>query len=214
MGEHDRKRELIIESAMKRFSHYGIQKTTMNDIADDISVTQASLYYYFPDKTSLIVAVVKKIATDYCITLENMLKGISCLKDAFYQIIVIRKAFIERYFMLHLTDSAAEATIRENCAEVMEDASQTEIELVGRQIEEAVVNGSLSEVDPKKMARLYLDTLTGLSILVLSKSPNKITLEKGELELIAERQTELTDIFLKGLKYKNTVKDECNKQEA
>lgn len=57
MAETDKKRELIIEGAIKRFIHYGINKTTMNEIAEDMSVSKPSLYYYFPDKTSLILGV-------------------------------------------------------------------------------------------------------------------------------------------------------------
>ena len=65
MVEIDKKRELIIEGAAKRFIHYGINKTTMNEIADDLSVTKPSLYYYFPDKSSLVHGVIDKIFSDY-----------------------------------------------------------------------------------------------------------------------------------------------------
>jgi AcrR family transcriptional regulator len=45
----DSKVTSIIEAARKRFSHYGLTKTTMNEIAADIGMSKASLYYYFPD---------------------------------------------------------------------------------------------------------------------------------------------------------------------
>lgn len=48
----DKKREQIIEGAIKRFSHFGINKTTMNDIAEDLAVSKPSLYYYFPIKNT------------------------------------------------------------------------------------------------------------------------------------------------------------------
>src|ERR1051325_6834770 len=57
----DRKRQLILEAEQKRFSHFGVDKTTMNEIADDLALSKASLYYYFPDKLSLYAAVLKKI---------------------------------------------------------------------------------------------------------------------------------------------------------
>ena len=61
MTESDRKRGLILDGAIKRFSHFGINKTTMAEIAEDLSVTKPALYYYFPDKQSIIVAVADKI---------------------------------------------------------------------------------------------------------------------------------------------------------
>jgi TetR/AcrR family transcriptional regulator len=57
----DKKRDLIIEAAEKRFMHFGVDKTTMNEIADDLSISKASLYYYFPDKLNLYGAVLHKI---------------------------------------------------------------------------------------------------------------------------------------------------------
>lgn len=60
MENQDKKRILIIEAALKRFAHYGLSKTTMTEIAKDISFSKALLYYYFPDKLSLYVRRAKE----------------------------------------------------------------------------------------------------------------------------------------------------------
>src|SRR5688572_8197711 len=57
----DQKQEAIIEAAIKRFAHFGVAKTTMSEIAADLSFSKASLYYYFPDKLNLFAAVFKTI---------------------------------------------------------------------------------------------------------------------------------------------------------
>ena len=54
------KTDLIIEAAQKRFGLYGVEKTSMREIANDLKLSKASLYYYFPDKESLYKAVVEK----------------------------------------------------------------------------------------------------------------------------------------------------------
>src|ERR1700743_635402 len=61
----DVKKDKILEAAHDRFLHYGYSKTTMNEIAGDISMSKALLYYYFPDKSELYVAVMRKLAADY-----------------------------------------------------------------------------------------------------------------------------------------------------
>ena len=58
----DNKQVLIVEAAIKRFAHFGVAKTTMSEIAADISLSKASLYYYFPDKLSLYGAVLQYVA--------------------------------------------------------------------------------------------------------------------------------------------------------
>src|SRR4051812_21091433 len=57
----DQKREAIIRAAQKRFAHFGVSKTTMTEIADDVAMSKASLYYYFPDKLSLYASVIQDI---------------------------------------------------------------------------------------------------------------------------------------------------------
>ena len=59
MDSQDKKRQLIIDSAIKRFAHFGLSKTTMTEIASDLSMSKALLYYYFPDKISLYSAVLE-----------------------------------------------------------------------------------------------------------------------------------------------------------
>jgi AcrR family transcriptional regulator len=50
------KRRRIIEAARARFRHYGIQKTTMQEVAQGAGVAVGTLYRYFRDKDDLVVA--------------------------------------------------------------------------------------------------------------------------------------------------------------
>ncbi|PRY49877.1 TetR family transcriptional regulator [Arcticibacter pallidicorallinus] len=201
MNDIDRKRELIVESAIKRFSHFGIQKTTMNEIADDISVTQPSLYHYFPDKMSLVIAVVEKIMADYFEELEGKLATLNNLGEEFIALLVCRKKFIKRYFMLNLTETSPEAgQIQNACYGVMEHARVRESALVASLITKAIHIGEVASVDADKMSKLYLDAITGLSVFVLIPIKNKFSPGEDEFDLIFERQKELSAVFLSGLK--------------
>ncbi|MGY0038729.1 TetR/AcrR family transcriptional regulator [Pedobacter sp. NJ-S-72] len=93
MAETDKKRELIIEGAIKRFIHFGINKTTMNEIAEDLSVSKPSLYYYFPDKTSLILGVVERIFKDYFDVLYADLKQATNIETTLLNIVEIKHRF-------------------------------------------------------------------------------------------------------------------------
>ena len=52
----DDKRQRIIDAARKRFRHFGVRKTTMQEIARDADVAVGTLYLYFKDKDDLLVA--------------------------------------------------------------------------------------------------------------------------------------------------------------
>ena len=201
MSELDRKRELIVESAIKRFSHFGIQKTTMNEIADDISVTQPALYYYFPDKMTLVIAVVERIMNQYFEELHQGIDGLETLEEEFDYIISLRKKFIERYFMLKLTETAQEASnIHDSCEPIMKEAHIKEVALVTGLLEKAMANGSISKIDSQKMSELYIDVLTGLSMFVLISKNRKLFPENEEFEAILTKHKEFTQLFISGLK--------------
>ncbi len=59
-GTDNNKVNSILDAAMKRFGYYGLAKTTMSEIASDVGLSKASLYYYFADKDALFRAVVKR----------------------------------------------------------------------------------------------------------------------------------------------------------
>ncbi|PWG80036.1 TetR/AcrR family transcriptional regulator [Pararcticibacter amylolyticus] len=203
MAEIDKKREQIIESAIRRFSHFGVQKTTMNEIADDIAVSQPSLYYYFPDKTSIIVAVVEKVSNDYFEELEKILAETECLKDIFFQIIEFRRNFVKKFFMMHLTDSSADAIIRDNCDEILQESRLREIKIVAGILNSAIEKGEIAEIDAENVSAIYLDSLTGLCMWIISKNQKNIFPESKHWDAMVARQRELAEIFLKSLKYKD-----------
>ena len=48
----------ILEAARIIFSHYGLKKSTMDDVAKAIGKGKSTLYYYYPGKNELFEAVV------------------------------------------------------------------------------------------------------------------------------------------------------------
>ena len=50
----------ILEEAAKLFRHYGLQKTTMEDIARAVGKGKSTLYYYYKNKEEIFDAVIRK----------------------------------------------------------------------------------------------------------------------------------------------------------
>ena len=75
-SEKREKVQMIIEASQKRFGLYGIEKTSMREIADDLKLSKASLYYYFPDKESLYKAVVEKEQNEFIAKISERILSI------------------------------------------------------------------------------------------------------------------------------------------
>lgn len=197
----DLKRDLIIEGAIKRFIHFGINKTTMNEIADDISLSKPSLYYYFPDKSSLIIGVIETIFAEYHEALQQAYKLENPIEKSLDIIIEIKNCFFEKYYMLHLSDGVPDLSINTSAIkQVLENIKKKELEFYSNIFVRAEVKGEIQPLDSKKTAELYIDSINGLTSLCTMHSNKEIFPGKIHLKNVLQKQKELSNIFVKGLK--------------
>tara|TARA_B100000959_G_C14964199_1_gene617043 strand:+ start:371 stop:955 length:585 start_codon:yes stop_codon:yes gene_type:complete len=57
MGKKIEIKKQILDSANERFNHYGYNKTTMAEIANDCDMTAGNLYRYFQNKEEIITQI-------------------------------------------------------------------------------------------------------------------------------------------------------------
>ncbi len=58
-SEKEQKRVEIVKAAEKLFAHFGLKKTSLDEVAEASGLAKASIYYYFSSKTELFDAVVE-----------------------------------------------------------------------------------------------------------------------------------------------------------
>jgi TetR/AcrR family transcriptional regulator len=54
------KKEQILAVAKARFLHYGVSKTTMRELADDLGISVSNLYLYFENKREIVLAIAQE----------------------------------------------------------------------------------------------------------------------------------------------------------
>ncbi len=201
MVETDKKRDAIIEGAIKRFIHYGINKTTMNEIAEDLSVSKPSLYYYFPDKNSLVLGVIDKIFNDYFDLVEKDLLADISLSECMSGFIEIRHRFFQKYYMLHLSGGSPDSSLNsEELKQHFMKMHERNIQLHADIFQKAINKGEIASIEVYKTAELYLDSLAGITSLCILHGNKELFPSKKEMRNILDRQLSLSGIFIKGLK--------------
>jgi len=80
----------IIDAARKRFRYYGIQKTTMQEIAQDAGVAVGTLYLYFGNKDELVVACADKFVEHHREQLATVLAASGTAEEKLRSYIVAR----------------------------------------------------------------------------------------------------------------------------
>ncbi|MBE9599724.1 TetR/AcrR family transcriptional regulator [Pedobacter sp. MC2016-24] len=201
MIETDKKRDAIIEGAIKRFMHFGINKTTMNEIAEDLSVSKPSLYYYFPDKNSLILGVIDKIFNDYFDAIAKDQFNQMPLETCMANFVEIRHKFFQKYYMLHLSSGSPDSSLNSDELKAhfmkMKDKNIT---IHAEIFERAIQRNEIAPMEVVKITELYLDSLAGITSLCIMHGNKELFPSKKEMKNILERQLSLSTIFIRGLK--------------
>lgn len=201
MSELDHKQEQIIETALKRFAHFGINKTTMSEIADDLSSSKASLYYYFPDKASLILAVIRHILKIYHQEISQRFRKASSVKEGLYAIIDIRNEFARKYFMLHLgSEGLHDITVNEQAIKtLLREAEEAEAGLLAELLEKDITRGIAREQDARKTAQTAIDVLIGLHLGSVIKKGRRIIPDESHFDELNRQQKFACDLLIEGI---------------
>jgi len=197
--QQDIKREKILDAAHDRFLHYGYSKTTMNEIAGDISMSKALLYYYFPDKSELYVAVMRKLAAEYIESLER--HQFTDLEEVFIFQVNTHHAFMVKNYNFFDYFRLNEQNLPDAIWEIVAQVKQGETALLTNAIKAEVERGNIKPVNnPEEMVQLMLDALHGVRVGSLTQKKQSFP-RKEHLEEIHAKRLLLADIFIKGLKY-------------
>jgi AcrR family transcriptional regulator len=194
------KKQLIIGAAQKRFGLFGIEKTSMREIAEDLNLSKASLYYYFPDKESLYRAVVEKEQTEF---LDRILERITSIKEADQLLREYTNARLS-YFRTLLNLSRLRLQFYSDLRPVLKDTihifREKEKEIIVRIIDKGIQDGMFFYDDAEKAASLFLDMLRGLRMTILNDKIS-LVLDQQEYDRFLEKTNAVTEIFIKGLKF-------------
>jgi AcrR family transcriptional regulator len=75
MNQTRDKRQIILDIASRIFSHYGYGKTSLDDIATEAGVAKGTIYYYFPSKEDLFMAIVELKAEAFVRELHETIRA-------------------------------------------------------------------------------------------------------------------------------------------
>lgn len=192
---------LITEAAQKRFGLFGVEKTSMREIADDLKLSKASLYYYFPDKESLYKAVVEKEQQEFIAKISERILRIEEPEQLLREYAVSRLSYFRTLLNLSRLRLEAYSDIKPVFRETISKFKEKEKEIVAKIFDKGVSAGIFAIRDTYQAASLFLDLLRGLRVSVVN---DKITLfiEQEEYDSLLEKTIAFIDIFIKGLKIK------------
>jgi len=196
----DVKRNQILEIAKRRFAHYGLAKTTMAEIAKDLAFSKALLYYYFPDKNSLYLAVIEGVMLEVDEEIEKAIKKNTTVEAAINIILEKRLEYVKKYFYIIEYTMLFRKEVSEEINKMMLASVERQKELLKMLFDRGVQSGELAPMDTDENADIFLSACMGMRLIVMKDLNTCFTPKKEEFETILGIQKKLTKIFVNGLK--------------
>jgi AcrR family transcriptional regulator len=150
------KRDRILAAARALFRHYGVRKTTMQDVAREAGVAVGTLYLHFENKDDLVAACAGEFARRHRERAEKVLasRAPASVKLRRYVVGRFREARRTRTGSRHAAE-LARAVLR-----VRPDRLREEGEMMAgyvlRILEEGVASGEFRTADPGRDAKVFL----------------------------------------------------------
>lgn len=199
MENQDKKRLLIIDAALKRFAHYGLAKTTMTEIAKDISFSKALLYYYFPDKLSLYVSVIEHMMHTLSRDLLKSVEKTSTSSEGILMLLQKRQAFLQKYYKLIEFTQMIGPELPEALYEKFTRARAFEVKIINSLLSKGHSSNEFFIDDVAFTTDIFVEALSGIHFNILNRAKN-IFPGKEEFKLIFLKEKRFAEIFLAGLK--------------
>lgn len=195
---NDNKIEFIIRTAQKRFGLYGIEKTTMREVAADLGISKGLLYYYFPDKESLYKAVIEKEQAEFIRKLEAEVPDFSDPAESLRKYVSIRLTYFKSLMNIGRLRVKAYSELKPLIAESMKKFREKESKIVIEILEEGNKKKIFHTENIPETVSLFLDLLRGLRIAVF-RDKEILVIDDSEYNELSAKALAFTEMFIKSL---------------
>lgn len=193
--------DLILDAAQKRFGAFGLSKTTMQEIANDLNMSKGLLYYYFPDKEHLYKAVVTKEQNEFIKNFQDSASHVNDPEMLVTKYVELRLSYFKKLINLNRLSFEANLSINNVLADVWVDFRKKEVEIVA----DILKNGKSQKIfnihNIEETASIFVDVLKGLRMIEIHKK-RIFYIDEDEYKMLEKKMLIFTEHFIKGLKYK------------
>ena len=193
------KQEVILKAAQKRLGMYGFKKTTMSEIASDVHLSKASLYYYFPDKEHLLQAVLSKEQDEYLGLIASKIEEIEDPEMMIREFVRLRHKYFKAFLNLAKFRFSDFFQIRPHFNEMIDRLRSREAELFTAILVKGGKKGIFDAQSPVETSRLFLEIIHGLRMIVIRNTPIQ-ELTEEDYNLMYEKHKGFLEMFIASIR--------------
>ncbi|MFA7073651.1 MAG: TetR/AcrR family transcriptional regulator [Endomicrobiaceae bacterium] len=186
----------IIDAAQKLFQKYGIDKTTMDDIARDIGKGKSSLYYYYASKEDVFYAVVSKERDEVLSSVKSAIKDAELPSEKLKMFFITH--FKELRHKMNLYSVILQGNVKKHMDlfyRIQKESNISDVKLVKEILLCGIKTGEFKNIKEKDCE------IISLSIIMMIQGLDSNIVFGKDFSGETVKFSGAVDIFIKGLKY-------------
>jgi TetR/AcrR family transcriptional regulator len=195
------KQQIIIEAARDRFAHFGFSKVTMEEIASDVELGKASLYYYFPTKEDLFKEVIaleqKELVQNIHLLIEKSIPASQKLREY----VKLRMKFFQDVINLGTLSLHSYTDSKSIYQEIFLAFEKVELSLLKKIIAEGKQLKEFGVKTKNETVIVFLHILQGLRCRILRRNNSRVLTKEIHNNLLKEMLV-ATEIFINSISCK------------
>jgi TetR/AcrR family transcriptional regulator len=192
------KEKLILDAAENRFARFGFSKVTMDEIAQDIGLAKASLYYYYPTKENIFRAVIAREQDKFLQNANGILQHSSPAKERLRTYVRQRLALGNQLLSFNALNSTFWQESKPGFRDLFVSFSSQEMNIITAIISEGEQNHEFEVASPERTAELILHVLQGLRLRFLQATQAQRE-TRQEIENFEKQIDLLIETLLQGI---------------
>jgi len=201
MNKKELFKEKIGRVAMKCFSKYGLDKTTLDDIAKEVGLNKASLYYYYKNKEDIFLEVAIREGQDFLASLQSKTLVKKNTEDRITFYLMERINYYKNILNMNRVSVETLHKMLPRFFELIDSILKAEVRFLSKIIREGVKRNELTPVSPDKLA----SSLIAMNDALKHQAEHKAILKNQEIDYsqILKETKFLLALIFKGLNKKS-----------
>ncbi|MHA4811676.1 TetR/AcrR family transcriptional regulator [Flavitalea flava] len=199
MSKKELAKEKIGRAAMQCFLKFGLDKTTLEDIAKAVGLNKASLYYYYKNKEDIFLEVSMKQGQEFLNSLQAKILQKKGTEERVSFYMQERVNYYKNVLSLNRVSTETLNKLLPGFFELYEAMMKQEMKFLAQVIKEGVDSGELVKINAEKLASSLMHMIDALKHSVEQKAILKMDREIDYTDSLKEMKF-LVSLIFAGLK--------------
>jgi AcrR family transcriptional regulator len=193
-------RKQILAAACRQFTRFGFSKVAMHDIAGEIGLGKATLYYYFPTKEELFQAVLENEHKNFLCELEGAAAKKTRAAKKIRNFVSMKMDNFYSMTNLNIVDFQNWHAMRPFVREAYQRFADEESAIIRTLLKEGIAGGEFAVSSVEKTAQAIMQVLRGLRCHFL-RSIEDPAVDPKKFQILKQEVLFVTDLILSGIKF-------------